>query len=116
MLNFAIFLRFIIEIIRDDKHYDSGMDVGPTELIIILVIVMLLFGAQRLPKLARSIGQASKEFKDGIKEATSDTDSAATLAEQERKAAKVAEDARIDALVTARMAEREATKGQAASS
>jgi sec-independent protein translocase protein TatA len=42
------------------------MNLGPTELIIILVIVLVLFGSTRLPKLARSIGQASKEFKKGI--------------------------------------------------
>jgi sec-independent protein translocase protein TatA len=44
------------------------MNLGPTELIIILVIVLVLFGSTRLPKLARSIGQASKEFKKGINE------------------------------------------------
>jgi sec-independent protein translocase protein TatA len=41
---------------------------GATELIIILVVVLLLFGSTRLPKLARSIGQASKEFKQGVAE------------------------------------------------
>jgi sec-independent protein translocase protein TatA len=41
---------------------------GAPELIIILVVVLLLFGSTRLPKLARSLGQASKEFKSGIKE------------------------------------------------
>jgi sec-independent protein translocase protein TatA len=45
------------------------MNLGPTELIIVLVIVLLLFGSTRLPKLARSLGQASKEFKEGTKEA-----------------------------------------------
>ncbi len=45
---------------------------GPTELIIILVVVLLLFGSTRLPKLARSIGQASKEFKQGIAEGSKD--------------------------------------------
>ena len=44
------------------------MNLGPTELLIILVVVLLLFGSTRLPKLARSIGQASKEFKEGVKE------------------------------------------------
>lgn len=43
---------------------------GLPELIIILVILLLLFGATRLPKLARSLGQSAGElqkgFKDGI--------------------------------------------------
>jgi sec-independent protein translocase protein TatA len=45
---------------------------GPTELIIILVIVLLLFGGARLPKLARSLGQAQKEFKQGVSEGAKD--------------------------------------------
>jgi sec-independent protein translocase protein TatA len=44
------------------------MSLGPTELIIILVIVLLLFGTTRLPKLARSLGEASHEFKKGVAE------------------------------------------------
>ena len=42
---------------------------GATELIIILVLILLLFGASRLPKLARSMGQAQREFKEGVGEA-----------------------------------------------
>ena len=41
---------------------------GAPELIIILAVVLLLFGAARLPKLARSLGQASREFKQGLSE------------------------------------------------
>jgi sec-independent protein translocase protein TatA len=44
------------------------MNLGPTELLIVLAIVLLLFGSTKLPKLARSMGQASKEFKEGTKE------------------------------------------------
>ncbi|HEY4398537.1 MAG TPA: twin-arginine translocase TatA/TatE family subunit [Acidimicrobiia bacterium] len=50
------------------------MNLGPTELIIILVIVLVLFGSSRLPKLARSMGQASKEFKKGINEGDKSAD------------------------------------------
>jgi sec-independent protein translocase protein TatA len=50
------------------------MNLGPTELIIILVIVLVLFGSTRLPKLARSMGQASKEFKKGVNEGDKDTE------------------------------------------
>ena len=44
------------------------MNLGAPELIIILLVVLLLFGSTRLPKLARSLGQASKEFKAGVGE------------------------------------------------
>lgn len=48
------------------------MSLGPTELIIVLLIVMLLFGAARLPKLARSLGESAKEFKKGVSEGEKD--------------------------------------------
>ena len=43
------------------------MDLGAPELIIILVLVLLLFGGAKLPKLARSLGEAKKEFESGVK-------------------------------------------------
>src|SRR3989442_354148 len=42
--------------------------IGAPELIIVLLVVLLLFGSTKLPKLARSIGEASKEFKKGVDE------------------------------------------------
>jgi TatA/E family protein of Tat protein translocase len=42
------------------------MDLGPTELLIVLAIALLLFGGAKLPKLARSLGEASREFKKGV--------------------------------------------------
>ena len=45
---------------------------GGPELIIILVIVLVLFGGAKLPKLARSLGQASNEFKAGLSEGGKD--------------------------------------------
>ena len=44
------------------------MNFGPTEMIIVLVIVLLLFGAAKLPKLARSMGEAQREFKKGLRD------------------------------------------------
>ena len=44
-------------------------DLGYQELMIILVIVLLLFGAQKLPELARGLGKSMSEFKKGQNEA-----------------------------------------------
>jgi len=41
------------------------MDLGAPELLIILVVILLLFGGAKLPKLARSLGEAQREFKKG---------------------------------------------------
>ncbi|MDO8476557.1 MAG: twin-arginine translocase TatA/TatE family subunit [Candidatus Rokubacteria bacterium] len=48
---------------------------GYQELLLILVIVLILFGAQRLPDLARSLGSSVKEFKKGVTELKDDTSS-----------------------------------------
>lgn len=50
------------------------MNLGPTELIIILVIILLLFGAKKLPDLAGSVGKSIKEFRKGAAEADEDDD------------------------------------------
>jgi sec-independent protein translocase protein TatA len=51
------------------------MNLGVPELLIILAVVLLLFGSTRLPKLAKSLGQASREFKKGVDgESTGDDD------------------------------------------
>ena len=42
--------------------------IGTTELIIILVIVLVIFGGAKLPKLARSLGQAQREFRKNADE------------------------------------------------
>jgi sec-independent protein translocase protein TatA len=59
---------------------------GYQELLVILVIVLILFGANRLPELARSLGSSVKEFKKGVTEAQKDETPAATKKEEEKKA------------------------------
>ncbi len=41
---------------------------GVPELLILLAVIVLLFGAKQLPRLARSVGQASKELRAGLRE------------------------------------------------
>ncbi len=58
---------------------------GYQELLLILVIVLILFGAQRLPDLARSLGSSVKEFKKGVNELTKDDATATSKKEEEKK-------------------------------
>jgi sec-independent protein translocase protein TatA len=51
---------------------------GPQEIAIILVLILILFGAKRLPELARSLGQGVKEFRKSVKEIGEDTDTSAS--------------------------------------
>ncbi|MFZ4793353.1 MAG: twin-arginine translocase TatA/TatE family subunit [Blastocatellia bacterium] len=46
---------------------------GPTELIIILVILLVLFGGSRLPSLAKGLGESVRSFKKGIAEEENET-------------------------------------------
>jgi len=61
--------------------------VGPQELIVILAIIMLLFGASKIPELARSLGKAKGEFKKGIDEGEEEevTEKQAEETEKEEK-------------------------------
>ena len=48
--------------------------IGPAEIIVIAVVIVIFFGAAKLPELARSIGASAKEFKKGIEDGSSDDD------------------------------------------
>lgn len=48
---------------------------GPTEIILILAIVLLLFGGKKIPELMKGVGKGVKSFKDGMKDDDSETKS-----------------------------------------
>ncbi len=54
-----------------------AFDFGPQEMIIVLVLVLVLFGGSQLPKLAKNLGQAQKEFKKGLEDGKKTTDESA---------------------------------------
>ena len=56
----------------DAGQYGEAVNLGGPELLIVLIVVLVLFGGSKLPKLARSLGQAQNEFKKGIKEGSDD--------------------------------------------
>ena len=53
------------------------MNIGAPEAIIALVIILVLFGGSQLPKLAKNLGKAQKEFKDGLAEGQKPADAPA---------------------------------------
>ena len=48
---------------------------GPNQMILILVVVLLLFGRRKIPELMRGLGRGVKEFKDGVAEDEMNDDS-----------------------------------------
>lgn len=42
------------------------MDFSPIQLLIVLAIILLVFGAKKLPEIGRNLGSGAREFKDGI--------------------------------------------------
>lgn len=65
------------------------MDFSPIQLIIVLVIVLVVFGAKRLPELGRNLGSGAREFKDGITGHHSDADGEAISGPPKREDEKV---------------------------
>ncbi|MCC5840807.1 MAG: twin-arginine translocase TatA/TatE family subunit [Opitutales bacterium] len=53
-------------------HLAFIQNIGPMELIIILVVILLLFGAKRLPELAKGLGKSMSEFKKATQEVQDD--------------------------------------------
>lgn len=52
------------------------MNFGTTEILLIVAVLFLLFGATRLPQLAKSLGQSKKAFKEGLREAEEEEEKA----------------------------------------
>ena len=51
-------------------------DIGTGEIMLIILVVLLLFGAKKIPDLARGMGRGIREFKDATKEIKNEMDSA----------------------------------------
>lgn len=59
--------------------------IGWPEIIIILIVALLLFGAKRLPEIGKSMGKAIKEFKKSFKDVTDELDSDLDSPEKKEK-------------------------------
>jgi sec-independent protein translocase protein TatA len=58
---------------------------GLGEILIILAVLLLLFGARKLPELARSMGRSTKEFKAGLREGATEPDPEDTKTPEQTK-------------------------------
>lgn len=47
-------------------------NIGPLEIVLILLVILLLFGAKRIPEIAKGVGKGMKEFKKAVKEVEED--------------------------------------------
>jgi sec-independent protein translocase protein TatA len=70
-----LFYRLIVPILPE-IFFKTGdiMHFGMTELLIILAIIVILFGAKKIPDLARGLGQSVHLFKKGIDEAEEESE------------------------------------------
>ncbi|HYE14586.1 MAG TPA: twin-arginine translocase TatA/TatE family subunit [Pyrinomonadaceae bacterium] len=75
-------------------------NIGITELIIVLVILLLLFGSTRLPQLAKGMGKSIREFKKGIADGEEDERRELAEGRRERLRAPDAERARDEDLAS----------------
>jgi sec-independent protein translocase protein TatA len=66
-------------------------NIGAPELLLVLAIVILIFGASRIPKLGRSMGQSIRGFKQGLKEDVADEDEEGAAKKVDATAAKTDE-------------------------
>lgn len=61
--------------------------IGPTELVVILVVALLVLGPKRLPEIARALGKGLAEFRRATADVTSEIDNARIMLEQEAREA-----------------------------
>ncbi len=62
------------------------MNLGMTEIMIILLVALLLFGPKKLPELGRSVGQSIREFKKGAQEIRSELEKTVDYKEEPKPA------------------------------
>jgi sec-independent protein translocase protein TatA len=57
---------------------------GPTEILLVLAIVVLFFGGKKIPELMKGLGKGVKEFKDASKGESSNSESSTEISKEEK--------------------------------
>jgi sec-independent protein translocase protein TatA len=61
-----LLLHHILTTMEGFTHFEAGV-IGPTQILLIAVVIILLFGAKRIPDLMKGIGKGMREFKDATR-------------------------------------------------
>ena len=69
---------------------------GPMELIIVFLVILLIFGAKRIPEIAQGLGKGITEFKKAARDVTDEIDSAANSAPPKNTAPRVKNELKQD--------------------
>ncbi len=70
---------------QSNEIVSAVFNLGPMEMIIIVLVLLLLFGAKRLPGLAKGLGQGIREFKGAVDGAKKEIEDASDSITQEEK-------------------------------
>ena len=62
----------VIELTRLEYSEGAAMGIGIPELIVIVLLIILMFGATRLPEIGRGLGKGIRNFKDATREGSED--------------------------------------------
>jgi len=73
-----------------------GGSFGPQELIVILILVLILFGAKRIPEIMRGFGQGLREFKEASQRAMNEIDEATSVQPEKKPAARTSKASTAD--------------------
>ena len=85
MLDFALIGYTLIT--ADNGESEVSMGLSMTEILVIIAVILILFGAKKIPELARSLGRASYEFKKAKEDLVKETRELKDAAEDNAEAA-----------------------------
>jgi len=76
---------FAKKIINPKKNMNTLLFVGKSEIIVIALVVLLLFGGKKIPELMRGLGKGVKSFKDGVNGVSDEINSGMRNASEEKQ-------------------------------
>tara|TARA_B100000929_G_scaffold95480_1_gene74885 strand:- start:65 stop:370 length:306 start_codon:yes stop_codon:yes gene_type:complete len=70
----SIFLYIFVQIHFNMLSFNLFLAIGPWQVVLVAVVILLLFGGKKIPELMKGLGSGIKEFKKGVKEEEESSD------------------------------------------